>query len=83
MIILILDHSNVSDERVTASWKEWFDTIHQWIVTFNLFKQPYNDDHGRRNEILATRIYVLLMSIAIIVIVFYASIGHALTYHVG
>ena len=84
MAILIVNYSNVSDERVPSSWKEWFVKIHRLVIKFNLFKHPYNDDHGRRNEIIATRIYVLLMIVAVVIIAFYALITeHTLTYHVG
>lgn len=82
MISLVVDDSTVPNEGM-RSWKEWFGIIHQRIVNFNLFKEAYNDDHGRRNEILTTRIYVLLMIIAVIIIVFYALITeHTVTYYV-
>ena len=84
MVILILDCSNVSDERIPSSWKEQFADIHRLIINLNLFKYPYNDDHGRRNEIIATRIYVLLMIVAAIIIAFSTLITeHTYTYHVG
>ena len=57
--------------------------IRTWVLTFNLFKQAYNDAHGRRNEILSTRLYIILMLFGFIVIGFYSSLTeHQLTYHV-
>jgi len=57
--------------------------ISQSIKTFNLFKDPFNDEHGRKNEIISTRIYILFMIISVIVIISYALITeHTLTYQV-
>jgi hypothetical protein len=82
MISFDLDQSNISNEP-RSSMKKMSDKAHKRIVTFNLFKHPYNDADGRRNEILATRLYVLLMIGGVVVIVFYALIvEHTLTYHV-
>ena len=54
------------------------------MINLNLFKEYYNDAIGRRNEIIMTRCYLLLMTIGLIVILFYASlVEHTLTYHVG
>lgn len=82
MISFDIDEPNISNDA-RSSMKKMFDKAREWIVTFNLFKHPYNDAHGRRNEILATRLYVLLMIGGVIVIGFYALIiEHTLTYNV-
>lgn len=82
IIFLNLDNLNVSKTKILVA-KELFEMIHEGIVTLNLFKDPYNDEHGRRNEIISTRIYIVFMIIGVIVITFYASIiEHTLTYHV-
>ena len=63
--------------------KKAFTGIREQIISLNLFKQHYNDVTGRRNEIITTRCYVLLMMVGMTVIVFYASlVEHTLTYHV-
>jgi len=60
-----------------------FDDTHQTIRELNLFENPSSDESQYRNEILSTRIYLLLMFVSIIVISFYASIiEHTFTYHV-
>ncbi len=78
-----LDNSTSSNRNVSYI-KKLFVTIRKQVLNFNLFKEEYNDVHGRRNELLTTRLYVILMIIGLIVIVFYASlVEHTLTYHVG
>ena len=63
--------------------RELLKKIHEFVDNFNLFKLPYNDEHGRRNEILSTRLYILFMLLSVIMIVFYGLIiEHTLTFHV-
>ena len=44
------------------------------LLKLNLFKHPYNDDFGRRSEVLSTRFYIVLMTISFIILTLYASI---------
>jgi len=61
-----------------------FDDTHQTIRELNLFENPSRDESQYRNEILSTRIYLLLMFASFIIISFYASIiEHTLTYQVS
>jgi len=63
--------------------KTMLKTIRLWISEFNLFKKAYNDVQGRRNELLTTRVYVILMSVGLIVILLYGSlVEHTLTFNV-
>ena len=58
--------------------------IYKWILNFNLFEERYNDAHGRRNEIITTRMYLILMILGLMVVIFYASVvEYSITYHVG
>ena len=61
--------------------KTMYNRIYQFIINFNLFEEIHYDEYRRRNEILSTRVYILLMIIGFIVIVLYASIvPYTLTY---
>jgi hypothetical protein len=82
LLFLVLDDSSASNERV-SNGRKLFDTIRKWISNFNLFEHGYNDAHGRRTEIITTRIYLILMFIGLIVIIFYASlVQYSITYRV-
>ena len=81
-IIFDLDDSEISNERVSLG-RKIFNLIRTSILNLNVFEETYNDAHGRRNEIIATRVYVIVMIIGLVVIIFYTSlVGYTLTYRV-
>jgi len=64
--------------------REILQKLQQFANDYNLFKQQYNDDHGRRNEILSTKVYVFFMTLSVVIIIFYSLIiEHTLTFHVN
>ena len=81
-IIFDLDDSEISNERVSLG-RKIFNLIRTSILNLNVFEETYNDAHGRRDEIIATRVYVIVMIIGLVVIIFYTSlVGYTLTYRV-
>lgn len=63
--------------------KKIFNPICKRIVNLNLFEEAHRDENRRKNEIISTRIYILLMIIGFIIIVLYAStIPYTLIYTV-
>lgn len=83
-MISFLDQENSVESKTKIPTKEEiFNNIRTFVINYNLFKSPYNDEHGQKNEILSTRIYIVLLTISVIVIIFYGLIiEHTLTYHV-
>lgn len=73
-------------ENITTNislYKKIKTKLHKIIITFNIFKSAINDEHGRRNEIISTRIYLLFMIVSIVVIISHALIvEHTLIYQV-
>lgn len=78
-----LDDSNASNEKVSFCNKI-ITFIRTSFLNLNLFEASYNDAHGRRNEIVATRVYVMAVIIGLAVITFYASVvEYSVTYRVS
>lgn len=78
-----LDDSNASTERVSCH-RKMIAFIRRSLLNFDLFEASYNDAHGRRNEIVATRIYIVAMIIGLTGITFYASlVEYSVTYRVS
>lgn len=66
---IILDKSCF--QRTTSVIKALLDTL----LKINLFKRPYNDEFGRRSEIITTRLYLFLLSVAIFNLILFTSIS--------
>ena len=82
-IFLEIGNSNMSSEENISFVTTMRNKIYQWTMNYNLFEDSYTSEHTRRNEILSTRLYLLLMIIGLIAITFYTSIiQHTITYHV-
>jgi hypothetical protein len=74
------ENNSISLNTETSYMKTLLKTIRIWISELNLFKKAYNNVQGRRNELLTTRIYVILMIVGLVVILLYGSIAeHTLT----
>ena len=83
MTILNLDDSSASNETISFG-RKICNLIRTSILNLNLFEAGYNDDHGRRNEIISTRVYSVSIIIGLAVITAYASlIEYSVTYRVG
>ena len=77
-----LDDSKASSDKVSYRGKI-FGLIRTSLLNLNLFEAHYNDAHGRRNEIIATRVYLAALIIGLTVITFYASlVEYSVTYRV-
>jgi len=67
----------------SVDFKAFVNKIRTIIINLNLFEESHRDEHRRRNEILSTRIYILLMITSFVIILLHASIiSYTLTYAV-
>lgn len=66
---IILDKSCV--QRVQSVLKAILHTL----LKINLFKRPYSNELRRRSEILSTRIYIVLLSVSISILILFTSIS--------
>jgi len=42
---------------------EWLNRIKQYLKNINFFNDDTNDEHKKRNEILSTRLYIIVLII--------------------
>ena len=47
-------------------------SIHEKLLQLNLFKSRYNDQYGRKSELITTRLYIVLLIAFLTILALYA-----------